>query len=111
MAFSCCKCFTSKTGKENTKALKIQRLVTPRVLYHKKQILNKKLAQREKVKRDATEYQRLHDLVSYETPLLFPPVWSRVRLYVCVCVTLKTHIWRLEMTLCLLLFRRWHCSA
>ena len=86
MAFSCCKCFTSKTGKENNKALKIQSLVTPRVLYHKKPILNKKLAQREKVKRDATEYQRLHVLVSYETPLLFPPVWSRVRLYVCVCV-------------------------
>lgn len=52
--------FESKTGKKNDKAPKIQRLVTPRVLHHKKEILAAKAAQREKVKREAAEYSRLH---------------------------------------------------
>jgi len=52
--------FESKTGKKNDKAPKIQRLVTPRVLHHKKEILAAKTAQREKVKREAAEYSRLH---------------------------------------------------
>jgi len=52
--------FESKTGKKNDKAPKIQRLVTPRTLHHKRRIQMKKLDQREKVKRDAAEYSRLH---------------------------------------------------
>lgn len=52
--------FESKTGKKNDKAPKIQRLVTPRTLHHKRQIALKKVTQREKVKRDAAEYSRLH---------------------------------------------------
>ena len=56
--------FTSKTGKKNNKAPKIQRLVTPRVLHHKKRILVKKLANRERVKKEAAEYERLHAQVS-----------------------------------------------
>jgi len=52
--------FESKTGKKNDKAPKIQRLVTPRVLHHKREILAAKAAQREKVKREAAEYSRLH---------------------------------------------------
>ncbi|KAL4144584.1 40S ribosomal protein S6 [Phytophthora ramorum] len=52
--------FDSKTGKKNDKAPKIQRLVTPRTLHHKRQIALKKVQQREKVQREAAEYNRLH---------------------------------------------------
>jgi ribosomal protein S6E (S10) len=52
--------FDSKTGKKNDKAPKIQRLVTPRTLHHKREIELKKLNQREKVTREAAEYNRLH---------------------------------------------------
>jgi len=52
--------FDSKTGKKNDKAPKIQRLVTPRTLHHKRQIASRKLSQREKVKSDAAEYSRLY---------------------------------------------------
>lgn len=56
--------FESKTGKKNDKAPKIQRLVTPRALHHKRQIALRKLKQREKVKSEAAEYSRLHAQVS-----------------------------------------------
>jgi small subunit ribosomal protein S6e len=52
--------FVSKTGKKNDKAPKIQRLVTPRTLHHKREIALAKVQQREKVKREAAEYSRLH---------------------------------------------------
>nr|CCA23176.1 40S ribosomal protein S6 putative [Albugo laibachii Nc14] len=52
--------FVSKTGKKNDKAPKIQRLVTPRMLHHKRQRMLHKVQQREKVKREAAEYSRLH---------------------------------------------------
>jgi small subunit ribosomal protein S6e len=68
--------FESKTGKKNDKAPKIQRLVTPRVLHHKKEILAAKTAQREKVKREAAEYSRLHAQVRPFSYLLISS-WHR----------------------------------
>merc|ERR1712127_273519 len=50
----------TKAGKTYTKAPKIQRLVTPRVLHHKRQREFKKIAQREKVRKDAADYSRLY---------------------------------------------------
>ena len=57
-------------GKKNDKAPKIQRLVTPRTLHHKRQIALKKVNQREKVQRDAAEYNRLHAQVGPFPPCL-----------------------------------------
>jgi len=51
---------TTKSGKTFSKAPKIQRLVTPRVLHHKRQIAQRKIDQREKVKKEAAAYQRLY---------------------------------------------------
>jgi small subunit ribosomal protein S6e len=50
--------FTNKGGKEQDKAPKIQRLVTPLVLSHKKRITTVKLRARAKSQRDAADYQR-----------------------------------------------------
>lgn len=50
----------TKSGKTYTKAPKIQRLVTPRVLHHKREREVKKIAQREKVRKDAADYSRLY---------------------------------------------------
>jgi ribosomal protein S6E (S10) len=52
--------FETKAGKKQDKAPKIQRLVTPRMLHHKHEMAAAKLAQREKVKKEAAEYSRLH---------------------------------------------------
>ncbi len=51
--------FTKKNGKEVTKAPKIQRLITPIMLQRKRDMKRKKLAQVEKVKKDAEEYHRV----------------------------------------------------
>mmetsp|Transcript_4209 Transcript_4209/g.12393 ORF Transcript_4209/g.12393 Transcript_4209/m.12393 type:complete len:242 (+) Transcript_4209:114-839(+) len=51
--------FTTKKGKEVTKAPKIQRLVTPLVLQRKRDRKRVKMAQVEKAKADAVEYNRL----------------------------------------------------
>ena len=51
--------FTKKNGKEVTKAPKIQRLITPIMLQRKRDMKRKKMAQGEKVKKDAEEYHRV----------------------------------------------------
>ena len=51
--------FTKKNGKEVTKAPKIQRLITPIMLQRKRDMKRKKMAQVEKVKKDAEEYHRV----------------------------------------------------
>lgn len=48
-----------KNGKTYSKAPKIQRLVTPRALQHKKAIEERKIARREASKQAAKEYQQL----------------------------------------------------
>jgi len=53
---------TRKSGKTYVKRAKIQRLVTPVVLQRKRSRKSKKVQQREKVKNDAAEYQRLYNL-------------------------------------------------
>ena len=51
--------FTKKNGKEVTKAPKIQRLITPIMLQRKRDMKRKKMAQVEKVKKDAEEDHRV----------------------------------------------------
>lgn len=50
---------TTKSGKTYTKAPKIQRLVTPRTLQHKRHLLALKKRQRTKVQADAAAYAEL----------------------------------------------------
>ena len=50
--------FTSKSGKDQDKAPKIQRLVTPLALSHKKRRATLKLRARAKSQRDAADYSR-----------------------------------------------------
>jgi len=52
--------FDTKNGKKQDKAPKIQRLVTPLMLQHKRQRAGCKRKAREVAKRDAQEYQRLY---------------------------------------------------
>lgn len=85
--------FVSKTGKQQDKAPKIQRLVTPRMLHHKKQIALRKMAQREKVKREASEYSRLYAQVCFIYEILYASFSSLIWGLYCSC------------------FAIWHCSA
>lgn len=50
---------TGKNGKEYTKAPRIQRLVTPRRLQHKRRLRSLKIAQVQKSKDEAAEYAKL----------------------------------------------------
>jgi ribosomal protein S6E (S10) len=52
--------FETKNGKKQDKAPKIQRLVTPIMLQHKRQRASLKRKMREKAKREAAEYSRLY---------------------------------------------------
>jgi len=52
--------FQTKTGKTQDKAPKIQRLVTPRTLQHKRRRASLKIQAREKAKKEAAEYNRLY---------------------------------------------------
>jgi len=52
--------FESKAGKKRDKAPKIQRLVTPAMLQHKRQRAALKRKNRDVAKREAAEYQRLY---------------------------------------------------
>jgi small subunit ribosomal protein S6e len=51
--------FTTKAGKKKSKAPKIQRLVTPATLQHKRRRISLKKRQQEKVKTEAAEYHKL----------------------------------------------------
>jgi len=51
--------FKNKAGKDKEKRVRIQRLVTPRMLLHKKQRLDAKAQQQAKAKADAAEYSAL----------------------------------------------------
>ncbi|GMF09673.1 unnamed protein product [Phytophthora lilii] len=95
--------FDSKTGKKNDKAPKIQRLVTPRTLHHKRQIALKKVQQREKVQREAAEYNRLHAQVRPIPHLLF-----LVEVFV-RCETDLLYARMLDLSCSF--FALWHCSA
>lgn len=93
--------FESKTGKKNDKAPKIQRLVTPRTLHHKREIALKKLNQREKVTREAAEYNRLHAQVR---------ACDGVLCCCCSCDEMLTCLLCMRVCSCSL-FALWHCSA
>jgi small subunit ribosomal protein S6e len=96
--------FDSKTGKKNDKAPKIQRLVTPRMLHHKRQIALKKVHQREKVQLEAAEYNRLHAQVRPCPRLLHVASLERV----CLETDL---LCAMILNLSCSFFALWHCSA